>query len=74
MQNGKILVVGASGRVGGAAVRDLLEAGFEVRALVRRAERGARLRILGAEVAVGDVTAPDSLEPAVRGCSGYSRP
>ena len=70
MHNGKILVVGASGRVGGAAVRDLLEAGFEVRALVRRAERGARLRTLGAEVAVGDVTAPDSLGPAVRGCSG----
>ena len=70
MQNGKILVVGASGRVGSAAVRDLLEAGFEVRALVRRAERGARLRTLGAEVAVGDVTAPDSLGPAVRGCSG----
>ncbi len=70
MQNGKILVVGASGRVGGAAVRDLLEAGFEVRALVRRAERGARLRTLGAEVAVGDVTAPDSLGPAVQGCSG----
>jgi uncharacterized protein YbjT (DUF2867 family) len=70
MQNGKILVVGATGRVGGAAVEQLLEAGFEVRALVRRAEKGAPLRALGAEVAVGDATAPDTLGPAVQGCSG----
>ena len=70
MENGKILVVGATGRVGGAAVRDLLEAGFEVRALVLRAEDGAPLRSLGAEVAVGNVTAPDTLGPAIRGCSG----
>src|SRR5919199_2528798 len=70
MQNGKILVVGATGRVGGAAAEQLLETGFEVRALVRRAEKGERLRTLGAEVAVGDATAPDTLEPAVQGCSG----
>src|SRR5919205_2125915 len=70
MQNGKILVVGATGRVGGAAAERLLEAGFEVRALVRRAEKGERLRTLGAEVAVGDATAPETLEPAVQGCSG----
>ena len=70
MQNGKILVVGATGRVGGAAVEQLLEAGFEVRALVRRAEKGAPLHALGAEVAVGDATAPDTLGPAVQGCSG----
>src|SRR5918992_1284761 len=70
MRSGKILVVGATGRVGGAAVERLLEASFEVRALVRRPEKGARLRSLGAEVAVGDATAPDTLEPAVEGCSG----
>ncbi|MDP9475118.1 MAG: SDR family oxidoreductase [Actinomycetota bacterium] len=70
MQNGKILVVGATGRVGGAAVEHLLGEGFEVRALVRRPEKGERLRALGAELAVGDATAPDTLGPAVRGCSG----
>src|ERR687884_868131 len=70
MQNGKILVVGATGRIGSAAVERLLEAGFEVRALVRRAEKGARLGSLGAEVAVGDATAPDTLGPAMQGCSG----
>ena len=70
MRSGKILVVGATGRVGGAAVERLLEVGFEVRALVRRPEKGARLRSLGAELAVGDATAPDTLGPAVQGCSG----
>ncbi len=70
MRSGKILVVGATGRVGGAAVERLLDAGFEARALVRRPEKGERLRSLGAEVVVGDATAPDTLGPAVRGCSG----
>lgn len=70
MRHGKILVVGATGRVGGAAVEQLLEVGFEVRALVRRPEKGARLRTLGAELAVGDATATDTLGSAVRGCSG----
>src|SRR5215203_354766 len=70
MQNGKILVVGATGRVGGAAVERFLETGFEVRALVRRPEKGIRLRALGAELVVGDATAPDTLGSAVRGCSG----
>ncbi len=70
MQNGKILVAGATGRVGGAAVEQLLAAGFEVRALVRRAKKGVSFRSLGAEVAVGDATAPDTLGPAIQGCSG----
>src|ERR687885_650177 len=70
MQNEKILVVGATGRVGGAAVKGLLEAGFRVRALVRRPQRGEPLRALGAEVAVGNVSDPDTLGPAVQGCSG----
>ena len=37
---------------------------------MRRPEKGERLRSLGAEVVVGDATAPDTLGPAVRGCSG----
>ena len=69
MQNGKILVVGATGRVGGAAVENLLEEDFEVRALVRQPEKGERLSAMGAELAVGDETTPATLEDAVRGCS-----
>lgn len=68
--NGSVLVAGATGRVGGAAVRHLLRAGYEVRALVRSADKGGPLRSLGAEVIVGDVTQPSSLAPAVEGCSG----
>jgi uncharacterized protein YbjT (DUF2867 family) len=70
MKNRKVLVVGATGRVGGAAVEELLGAGLEVRALVRSAEKAQLLRKLGAEVAVGDVTRPRTLEPAVQGCFG----
>ncbi len=69
MNGGRVLVVGATGRVGGAAVRHLLEAGFEVRALVRSAKKVERLRSLGAEPVIGDVTRPDTLVPAVEGCS-----
>lgn len=63
-------MVGATGRVGGAAVHHLLEAGFEVRALVRSAGKGERLRASGAGIAVGDVTRPESLAPALEGCAG----
>ena len=70
MNGGRVLVVGATGRVGGAAVRHLLGAGFEVRALVRSAERGRSLSSSGAEPIVGDVTNPETLGPALAGCTG----
>lgn len=70
MRGRRILVAGATGRVGGVAVEELLAAGFEVRALVRSAAKARRLRPPGIEVAVGDVTEPRTLAPAVRGCSG----
>jgi uncharacterized protein YbjT (DUF2867 family) len=68
--NGKILVVGATGRVGGAAVRQFREAGFEVRTLVRETGKGETLRSLGAEPVVGDVTKPETLASALDGCAG----
>ncbi len=37
---------------------------------MRRVEKGERLRILGAELAVGNVTEPRTLLPAAEGCSG----
>jgi uncharacterized protein YbjT (DUF2867 family) len=70
MNGGRILVAGATGRVGGAAVRHLLEAGYEVRALVRSAGKGEGLRPLGAEPVIGDVTKPETLAPALDGCAG----
>ena len=53
MDGGRVLVAGATGRVGSAAVRHLLEAGYEVRALVRSAGKVEHLRSLGAEPVVG---------------------
>jgi uncharacterized protein YbjT (DUF2867 family) len=70
VDGGRVLVAGATGRVGSAAVRHFLEAGYEVRALVRSAGKVEHLRSLGAEPVVGDVTKPDTLAPALEGCSG----
>jgi len=68
--NGTILVAGATGKVGSAAVRHLPHAGFEVRALARSVDKGRPLRALDAEVVIGDVTKPSSLAPAVAECKG----
>ncbi len=70
MREGRILVAGATGRVGGAAVRHLLEAGLEVRALVRSTGKGEPLREVGAEVRLGDVMRPETLALALEGCAG----
>lgn len=62
-----ILVVGASGVLGERVVRRLAEEQHPVRALARSGESAARLRALGAEVVMGDLRRPDTLEAAVRG-------
>lgn len=67
-----ILVTGAAGRVGGVGKRvvELLRAsGLPVRALVRQDDdRAERLRDLGAEVVVADLTKSEEVLPAVQGC------
>ena len=62
-----ILVIGASGKLGGEVTRQLLAQGKPVRALSRDPARLRGLRELGAEVAQGDLRDPDSLAPACRG-------
>jgi nucleoside-diphosphate-sugar epimerase len=64
----RALVTGATGKVGGATVRALLERGDEVRALVRDPDRAAGLLPSGVELVRGDVTEPDTLPAAVAGC------
>jgi len=63
-------VMGATGQVGGAVARRLLEAGKPVRAVVRDRARAAALEASGAEVAVADVTDAASLAAALRGAAG----
>ena len=68
MTNPTILVTGAAGKTGAAVVAQLIDKGFPVRALVRRAdERSARLAALGAEVVVGDLLDIESLRAALEG-------
>jgi len=59
-----VLVTGATGRVGSRFVPRLLQRENTVRILVRQAEP---FRKLGAEVIVGDLSAPSSLASAVAG-------
>ena len=68
MTNPTILVTGAAGETGAAVVAQLIDKGFPVRALVRRAdERSARLAALGAEVVVGDLLDIESLRGTLEG-------
>jgi uncharacterized protein YbjT (DUF2867 family) len=60
-----IVVTGASGKTGRALVAELAKQGAAVRAVVRREQAIAGAR----EVWVGDVTQPESLRPAMQGCT-----
>ncbi|GAA3430600.1 SDR family oxidoreductase [Kutzneria kofuensis] len=60
-----ILVTGATGRVGGSALTQLLDRGVAVRALVRDPERAAVPE--GVEVVRGDLADPAGLRPALDG-------
>src|SRR5438552_1376390 len=62
-----VLVVGATGNLGGRVARALLARGKKVRALVRPSTDAAPLAALGVEVVRGDMTEPASLGPAMPG-------
>lgn len=69
----KFLVTGATGFIGGAIARHLLDDGHSVRALVRPESR-AKFSVEGSlgrlEIAVGDLTDEASLRGAVEGVDG----
>ena len=63
----KILVTGATGKVGSRFVPRLLAKGHQVRILVRDAAKAAALAELGAELITGDLFRTDTLKTAVAG-------
>lgn len=63
-----VLVTGASGFVGSAVVRDLLEHGYQVRALVRQSSDRRNLSGLPVEIVEGDLAEPASFISALAGC------
>jgi uncharacterized protein YbjT (DUF2867 family) len=68
MSQATILVSGATGRTGGAAIDELLKTGKHVRAYVRSDdERAAALRKRGVDIAIGDFTDIDDIRAAMEG-------
>ncbi len=65
----KALVTGASGFVGAAVTRRLLHAGHDVRVLLRPSSERENVAGLDVETVIGDLTEPQSLQAACRGCS-----
>ncbi len=65
--SGKILVTGATGNVGSILVPILTNLGADVRALTRDESKAQGLKDAGAEVVVGDLDKPDTLDAAFRG-------
>jgi uncharacterized protein YbjT (DUF2867 family) len=75
-----VLVVGATGFLGGKVVDELLNRGKSVRALVRSTTDASRLESRGVEIARGDMLDLDSLVAAMQGAdavittaAGYTR-
>ena len=65
----RALVTGATGFVGSAVARALIESGWPVRALVRSGSDRGNLQGLPIEIAVGDLTDPPSLDRAIANCA-----
>jgi len=62
------LITGASGLVGAAVLRALIEAGHQTRAMVRPHSDRRNLEGLDVEIVTGDLRDKDSLKAAVAGC------
>jgi|ERR1700733_1317870 len=68
MSTNRVLVTGATGFTGRAAVDTALKLGLQVRALVHTDDaRAAALRARGVEIAIGDLSKIDSVRAALEG-------
>jgi uncharacterized protein YbjT (DUF2867 family) len=67
MSDGRVLVAGATGQLGSAVARQLLEAGVPIRALARNREKLQPLADAGAEVAAVDLMDNRALADACKG-------
>jgi NAD(P)H dehydrogenase (quinone) len=66
--NSKVLITGATGDTGRAAVKESIALGLTVRAMVHgRDDRSAALEKQGAQVVVGDIHDVDSIREAMEG-------
>lgn len=63
----KILVIGATGNVGGAVIPNLTAMGATIRALVRDETKAQGLKDMGVEVVTGDLDNPETLDGAFSG-------
>ncbi|KHE67056.1 NAD(P)-dependent oxidoreductase, partial [Halobacillus sp. BBL2006] len=63
----KLAVFGATGRVGSQVIKNALNEGWEVSALVRDEKKAERL-IQGASWIVGDVTNPSNVQKTLKDC------
>jgi nucleoside-diphosphate-sugar epimerase len=66
----RYFVTGGTGFIGGHLVRQLRNNGHEVVALVRNPAKAEALEALGARLAKGDVTEPDTLRAPMKGADG----
>jgi dihydroflavonol-4-reductase len=64
------LVTGATGFLGSAVARALLTQGHVVRVMARANSDKRNLDGIDVEIVDGDLTRPETLEPALKGCTG----
>lgn len=64
------VIIGATGRIGGAAARELRRQGRAVRAIVRDPGKAGALAESGCDIAVADIADTEALATALKGAEG----